>query len=193
MLDVPTGPALPINYNQATTYMKGHAGIVLSGASATTNLSVFSVGRANAANQSLFRSDVTYYRFAHLAFIAITSTDGKFGGLRAANAVFSGVSGYTGIYAPNVQFTGPVFAGAIVAVNDATPVLVLGSGTDVRITGGSLLRGNRRAVQVNGISQLKFTAGSDSHENLLHAQSNRARLEQNGVDATSQIVVNPSP
>lgn len=39
VLAVPSGPALPINYNQATTYMKGHAGIVLSGASATTNLS----------------------------------------------------------------------------------------------------------------------------------------------------------
>ncbi len=93
-----------------------------------------------------------------------------------------------------MQFTGPVFAGDIYAFDDATPVLVLGSGTDVRITGGSLLQSNGRAVQVNGISQLKFTAGSDSHGNLYPpAQSNRARLEQNGVDVTSQIVVNPSP
>lgn len=53
-----------------------------------------------------------------------------------------------------MQFTGLVFAGDIYAFDDATPVLVLGSGTDVRITGGSLLQSNGRAVQVNGISQL---------------------------------------
>ena len=194
VLDAPSGPATPQKYNQASTsYMKGHAGIVLSGANATTNLSVFSVGRANAANQALFRSDVTYDGFADLAFIAITSTDGKFGGLRAANASFFAAKGYTGIYAPGVQFTGPVFVSDISASTDATPVLVLGSGTDVRITGGDLLQSNGRSVQVSGITQLKFTAGSNSHGTLFNAQNNRARLEQNGVDVTAQIVVNPTP
>ena len=75
------------------------AGIVLTGANESTNLSVFSVGKANAANQALFRSDVTYDGFADIAFIAITSTDGKFGGLRAANAncfAAKGVSAYSG-------------------------------------------------------------------------------------------------
>ncbi len=193
VLDSATGPAAPQKYNQTTTYMKGHAGIVMSGANATTNLSVFSVGRANAANQSLFRSDLTYDGFADLAFIAITSTDGKFGGLRAANASFFAAKGYTGIYAPNIQFTGPVFVSDINASNEATPVLALGSGTDVRITGGDLLQTNDRAVQVSGIPQLKFTAGSNSHGTFFNAQSNRARLEQNGVDVTAQIVVNPTP
>ena len=72
-------------------------------------------------------------------------------------------------------------------------VLVIGSGTDVRITGGDLLQTNGRAVQVSGIAQLKFTAGSNSHGTLFNAQNNRARLEQNGVDVTAQIVVNPTP
>jgi Immunoglobulin domain len=191
VLEVPTGPAIPLKYNQATTYMKGHAGIVLAGANATTNLSVFSVGRVNAANQALFSSDVTYNGVADLAFIAITSTDGRFGGLRAANANFWNTNGYTGIYAPNVQFTGPVFVSNINAFFDATPVIVIGSGSDVRVTGGDLLQDNGRAVQVNGITQLKFTAGSSSHGTLFSAKPNRARLEKDGTDVTSQVVVNP--
>ena len=193
VLDAASGPAAPVSYNQATTYMKGHAGIVLAGANVGTNLTVFSVGRANAVNQALFRSDVTYDGFADLAFIAITSTDGKFGGLRAANASLWATKGLTGIYAPGVQFTGPVFISDINALADATPVFNLGSGTDVRVTGGDLLQTNGRAVQVSGITQAKFTAGSNSHGTLFSAQNNQGRLEQNGLDVTAQIVVNPTP
>jgi hypothetical protein len=61
----------------------------------------------------------------------------------------------------------------------------------VRITGGDLLQLNDRAVQVDGITQLKFTAGQDSHGHELTAQANKAKLEQDGVDVTAQIVVNP--
>ena len=191
VLDAVSGPAIPLKYNQATTYMKGHAGIVLTGADESTNLSVFSVGRANAANQALFRSDVTYDGFADIAFIAITSTDGKFGGLRTANASYFATKGYTGVYAPNVEFTGPVFVGDIRAENDATPVLMIGSGPDTRITGGDLLQTNGRAVQVSGLTQLNFRAGSNSHGTLFPAQTNRARLEQNGTDVTTSTVVSP--
>jgi hypothetical protein len=188
VLDGVTGPATPQKYNQATSYMKGHAGIVLSGADDNTNLSVFSVGRANATNQALFRSEVTYDGFADIAFIAITSTNGKFGGLRTANASYFATKGYTGVYAPNVEFIGPVFVGDIRAENEATPVLVIGSGTDTRITGGDLLQTNGRAVQVSGLTQLKFAAGSNSHGTLFPAQTNRARLEQNGADVTAAVV-----
>ena len=191
VLDAASGPTLPAKYNQATTYMKGHAGIVLTSATANTNLTVFSVGRANAANQGLFRSDVTYDGLADIAFIAITSTDGKFGGVRAANASLFATKGFTGIYAPGVQFTGPVFVGDLNAIGEATPVLILGSGSDVRVAGGDLLQNNNRAVQVSGIAQLKFTAGSDSHGTAISAKTNLARIEQNGVDVTAQIVVNP--
>ncbi len=191
VLDNPAGPAAPQKYNQGTTYMKGHAGIVLTGANESTNLSVFSVGRANAANQALFRSDVTYDGFADIAYIAITSTDGKFGGLRAANASCFATKGFTGLYAPGVEFTGPVFVNDINASDSATPVLNIGSGADVRITGGDLLQSNSRAVQVSGVTQLKFTAGSTSHGTLFSAQTNRARLEKDGADVTTSIVVNP--
>lgn len=190
VLDTPTGPALPQKYNQNVQYLRGHAGIILTGANATTNLTVFSVGRAVAgSNPALYRDDVTYDGMAGIAFIAITSTDGQFGGLRAANANFYATRGLTGVYAPDVRFSGPVFVGEITAVDDATPVLRLGSGGDVRITGGDLAQSNNRAVQVSGIAQLKFTAGSSSHGTNFPVQTNQGRLEQDGVEITSQIVV----
>lgn len=215
LLDAPTGTAAPVKYNQPTVaYMKGHAGIVVTGADETTNLSIFTVGRATAfdptgaynflqapsdtnipANNgsSLFvgHANTTYNGLAGLAYVAITSTNGRFGGLRAANAFFFATRGLTGVYAPDVAFTGPVFVGQITAVDNATPVLLLGSGSDVRITGGDLFQENGRAVQVSGVSRLVFQAGSTSGGAIAAAQNNRGRLEQDGVDVTAQIVVNP--
>jgi hypothetical protein len=193
VLDNPTGPAAAENYVQPDIrYMKGHAGIVIVGANETTNVSVFSVGRANAVNQSLFRSDVTYDGLADIAFIAILSPTGKFGGLRAANTSFFATRGLTGVYAPGVAFTGPVFVGDISASDAATPVIRLGATTQpVQINGGDLLQANNRAVQISGFTQLQFVDGSTSHGALLTAKTNRARLEQDGVDVTTQVVVNP--
>lgn len=193
VLDGSSPPAPPVKYNQsATSYMRGHMNIVVSGADETTNLSVFSVGRGNAVNQALFRDDVTYDGVADIGFIAISSTNGKFGGLRTANANYVGSQGLVGVYAPGVNFDGPVFIGDIVASDTATPVIQLGSGSDVRITGGDLLQLNNQPIQVSGIAQLKFTPGSTSHNTTFPAQTNRGRLEQNGADITSQIVVYPA-
>lgn len=193
VLDSPTGPAFPASYNQSVNYMKGHVGIVITGANETSNVSVFSVGRGTAVNQALFRDEVTYDGFADIAFIAIQSTNGKFGGVRTANASYWNNKGFTGVYAPGVQFLGPVFVGDINAQDTATPVLLLGSVTDARITGGDLLQANGRALEVSGLTQLNFTAGTTSHNLLLAAQVNRGVLQQNGVNVTSQIVVNPTP
>lgn len=190
-----SAPAPAAKYNQpGVNYVKGHAGIVITGADETTNLSVFSVGRVNAVNQALFRSDVTYDGMADLAFVAILSSNGKFGGLRAANANFFNSTGPIGLYAPGVRFTGPVYLGNIDAFGDATPMLVMESAAEVRITGGDLQQTNSRAVKVKGLLQLKFTEGSTSHGGSLPAQTNRARFERDGTDVTSQItIVNPSP
>jgi hypothetical protein len=216
VLDNPSGPASPVNYNQAVNYMKGHAGIVITGADDTTNVSVFTVGRAtafdptggfnillpisstnNPANNgsSLFqgRSGTVYDGLAGLSFIAISSTNGKFGGLRTSNGSYFATKGFTGVYAPGVQFQGPVFIGDISASDAATPVIMIGSSPDTRITGGDLLQANGRAVQVSGLTALKFTAGGDSQGNALTAKTNRAVLQQSGVDVTTQIVVNSSP
>ena len=198
--------------------MKGHAGIVIVGANETTNLSIFTVGRATAfdptgafnlllpasatndpANNGspLFQGHAAtpYDGIADIAFIAISSatTNGKFGGLRAANASCFATQGLTGIYAPGVAFSGPVFVGDINASSSATPVFVIGSSPDTRITGGSLLQANGQPVQVSGLTQLKFTAGVNSNNVPLPAQANRAVLQQNGVDITARIVVNPAP
>lgn len=189
VLDAASGPAGPLKYNQTVNYMKGHAGIILTGANVTTNLSVFSVGRAVNTNLALYKSDVTYGGFADLAFIAISSTDGKFGGLRAANATCFATKGYTGIYAPGVEFIGPLFVSDISASADATPVLTIGSGSDIRITGGDLLQANGRAVKVKGITQMRFTAGSDSHGTLFSAQANKGTFEEDG--ASKQITLLP--
>jgi hypothetical protein len=191
------GPAVATKYNQpAVQYMKGHAGIVVTGADQTTNLSVFSVGRGNAVNQALFRDDVSYDGIADIGFIAISSTNGRFGGLRTANVRYLNDRGFAGVYAPGVNFEGPVFVGNVMAFDAATPVLIIGGGDNVQITGGDLAQPNFRAVQVAGISQLKMSAGSTSGRltdagTLLAAKAIRGRLEQGGVDVTTQIVLNP--
>lgn len=217
LLDALSGPAAPANYNQpSVNYVKGHAGIVIAGADETTNVSIFTVGRAtafdptgafdilqpasptnNPANNGspLFQGHETthYDGIADLAFIAISSANGKFGGVRTAGASYFSAKGLTGIYAPGVQFQGPVFIGDINASDAATPVILIGSCADTRITGGDLLQGNGRPVQVTGLSQLKFTAGATSQGTTLPAQTNQAILQQDGMDVTNQVVVNPAP
>lgn len=192
VLDSPSGPSPAIRYNQpGVVYMKGHAGIVITGADATTNVSVFSVGRTTAVNQALFRDDVSYDGVADIAFIAISSVDGKFGGVRAANASYFATKGHTGILAPDVEFGGPVFVADVHAAESATAVLRLGRAADIRVTGGDLFQGNQQPVQVSGFAQLRFTDGSTSAGRLLPANACRGRLVLNGSDVTDQIVVNP--
>ncbi|HVU25017.1 MAG TPA: carbohydrate binding domain-containing protein [Opitutus sp.] len=220
VLDSASGPATPVNYNQpSVSYMKGHAGIVITGADEHTNVSVFTVGRATAFDGTghynillasgptndpatngspLFtgHADTSYDGVADIAFIAISSTNGKFGGVRTSNARYAAAQGLTGIYAPGVTFEGPVFIGNITASDAATPAIIVGAASDVRITGGSMLQEPDpalRPVQVSGIAALKFTAGGDSGGHLLPAQQNRAIFEQDGVDITDLIVVNPAP
>ncbi len=216
VLDNPSGPAAPVKYTQpAVAYMKGHAEIVITGANDNTNVSVFTVGRAtafdptgafnillpisatnNPANNgsSLFQGqDATVYDgVADIAFIAISSANGKFGGVRTAGASYFATKGLTGVYAPGVQFSGPLFVGDINASGTATPVIEVGSVADARITGGDLLQANRQPVKVSGLTQLKFTAGATSGGVNLPPQTNKAQLLQNGTDVTAQIVVNPA-
>ncbi|HWL14687.1 MAG TPA: immunoglobulin domain-containing protein [Opitutus sp.] len=191
VLDGASASAAPRYYNQEVDYVKGRAGIVIAGADERTNVSVFSVGRYTAVNQSLFKPEVNYDGVADMAYIAILSRNGKFGGVRAGNVRFSAARGVTGVYAPGVQFSGPVFVGGITAFSVAMPVLVTGAATDARITGGNLFQDNGRPVAVHGLSQLRFVDGTDSHGNLRPAQRNLGVLQDGEVNVTSQIVVNP--
>ncbi|HVU24985.1 MAG TPA: PQQ-binding-like beta-propeller repeat protein [Opitutus sp.] len=215
VLDGATGPARPENYNQAVDYMRGHAGIVITGATERTNVSVFTVGRATAFDPTghynlllpsgpnndpdmngsplfLGHAETAYGGIADLAFIAIQSSNGHFGGVRAANAHFSASTGYTGLYAPYISFDGPVYIGDISATAGATPVLVLGHAGTTQINGGSLYQPNFHTVLVAGLEHLAFVAGSDSHGHMLPARFNQSRLENAaGDDVTDQYVVNP--
>lgn len=191
VLENPSGPTAPAKYNQSgVAYMKGHAGITIADADETTNVSVFSVGRMTAVNQGLFRREVFYDGLADVAFIAILSANGKFGGIRAANATFSASAGYTGIFAPGVEFVGPVYVGEIEARDAATAVLRLGSAPDVRITGGDL-RQYSGPVQISGVARLKMADGTTSHGIVLAAQTIAGQLAEDG-DVTAQLVVNPT-
>ena len=187
-LEIPSGPATPVKYNQSVTYMKGHASIVVGGADATTNLSVFSVGRATAVNQALFSNEVSYDGMADIALLAISSPSGSFGGVRTANARYTGSAGLVGVYAPRVGLSGPLFIGNVAASGTAVPVITTGSAGDVRITGGSLQEPNGAAVQVDGMTRVQMAAGTDSHGNLQPAQALGGRLERSGVDVTSVMV-----
>ena len=216
LLDEYSDPAPPVNYNQAVNYAKGHAAIVISGADERTNLSVFTVGRATAVDPTggfnillpvgsanlpanngspLFAGhpSTVYDGVADIAFIAITSTNGKFGGVRTANADYFANKGITGIYAPGVAFHGPLRIGNISAFDDAEPVIVVGSASDVEIAGGDLWQEDGRSINVRGIARIEFVDGSTSHGVLLPTQRNKARMEEDGVDVTEQIVVNPAP
>lgn len=191
-LDNASGPKPAANYNQpGVSYMKGHARLLVTGADETTNVSIFSVGPITALTPALFRSEVTYDGVADIAQLAILSTNGKFGGIRAANTSFLGAKGIVGISAPGVEFVGPVFVGDITASETGNPMLLLGSSSQTRITGGNLWQANGRAVQVSGVSRLEFVDGMTSRGTLLPAQIDQSRLEENGVDVTVQIVVNP--
>jgi subtilisin family serine protease/outer membrane protein assembly factor BamB len=217
VLDGPTGPAAPINYTQPTVaYMKGRAGLVITGADESTNISVFTVGRATAFDPNghyniilpagpdndpatngspLFVGHETtnYDGIADIAFIAISSTNGKFGGIRTANARFSAAKGYTGIYAPGVHFVGPVNLEGINASGTGIPVLMIdGADGGVRITGGNLKQDNSAAIRVAGVTRLLFVAGATSGNRSLPAQANQGRLvDSNGTDVTSSVVVPP--
>lgn len=191
-LDGATGPAPATNYNQpGVSYMKGNARIVVSGADESTNLTIFSVGPLTALDQTLFRSEVSYDGVADIASIVILGATGKFGSVRTGNASYFAIAGVTGLYAPGIDFDGAIYVGELSASDSATPMLVIGSSPDTWITGGDLLQANARAVQVNGLTQLRFVDGTTSHNGALAAQANRARFEENGTDVTTEIVVNP--
>jgi len=220
-LDSATGPAVPVNYSQNVAYMKGHAGIIITGADERTHVSIFTVGRATAYDPTfdpenpaaggynilqppsatndpannrspLFvdRAMTVYDGIANIAYIAISSPNGRFGGVRTANANYFATRGLTGVYAPGVAFDGPVYIGNITAFETAVPVIRLGSANDARITGGSLLQDNNEPVRVSGIKELKFVAGSTSGGVIVSAQANQAQFEEDGMSVTSQIVVN---
>lgn len=192
VLDDASGPVDPVNYHQpGVQYWKGHGRIIVAGANETTHLTVFTVGTLTAVNQALFRSEVRYDGVADIGYVAILSRNDRFGGIRTANAHYLAATGITGLHAPGIDVAGPVFIGDITAGDDAAPLLLFASAGDAQINGGSLEQLNERAVRIGGGLQLRFVEGTTSAGTLMAAQANRARIERDGVDVTSDVVVNP--
>ncbi|MEX2044060.1 MAG: immunoglobulin domain-containing protein, partial [Opitutus sp.] len=149
VLQSSSAPAIPAIYEQpAVAYMKGHPTFTITGANETTNVTIFTVGRMTAYDPSgaydiskppsatndpaltgstLFKAGESYDGVADVALLNIASTDGKFGGVRSADARFYAVAGNTGLLAPNVEFTGPVYIHDVNASDAATPLLVTGA------------------------------------------------------------------
>jgi hypothetical protein len=174
-------------------YMRGHATLIIAGANETTNVAVFSVGRDNAVNQSLFRPGENYDGIADLATLAILSTDGRFGSVFGGDAHFFATRSLAGIYAPNVEFGGSVTVHDVTAMDNATPMLLVGQAAAVRIAGGNLAQPNNRAVQVGMIGRVQSIDGTTSGGRALPAQTIQGRLEQNGRDVTSTLTSGSSP
>ncbi len=189
VLEEATGRAAPKNYNQSVEYMKGHAGIVITGANEFSNVAVFSAGRATETDQTLFKDGVDYDGKADIAFIAIATTNGKFSSVRTSNVNYFAERGFAGLYAPGVAFQGAVEIGDVTAFDAAEPVLVTGSVASVRVAGGDMAQPNGQAVKVSGIARLEFAAGSDSHGRTWEAKSNRGVFKENGRDVTGRIVM----
>lgn len=192
-LDHATGPAVPVNYNQALDYMKGHATLTISGADSTTNISAFTVGTGTAVNQTLFKPGVAYDGVADLALLNIVSATGQFGGIRMANTEFFATRGLTGVNAPGVAIAAVVNVHNIDAHDDATPALLTGSigAGRIGIAGGNMKQANARAIQVGDASAVHMLGGETSHRVTQPAQANQGVYERNGVNVTATLVVNP--
>lgn len=193
-----SGPAIAVNYNQATvSYMKGLPTITIAGADQTSNLGSFSVGSIT-GNVLVLKQGVTYDGLADLALINISSPMGQFGGVRVGNARFSATSGNVGLYAPGVNFTGPVILHEIDASGTASPKLVTGTvvgfpgfAGEIRIAGGDLKQTNNQAIDYGTASGVRMSAGTNSHGVGLPAQANQGRLVRNGQDVTASVIVGP--
>lgn len=185
-----SGPERPKNYQQEVRYMKGHATLLVADADATTNVSVFSVGRATAVNPALFKDGISYDGIADIGALGIVSRDGRIGGLFMGNAQFFNATGITGVLAPQIEFFGPVRLGNVSAFDAAVAVLVFGRANAVEIAGGDLLQDNGQSVQIDGIGGIRFAAGGKSDGTSLPAQVNRATLISAGIDV-SGIIVTP--
>ena len=148
-------PDRPKKYNQEINYVKGSANIKVEDADESTYLSIFTVGRINAANQDLFPVGESYDAVADITLLEITNSTG-FGGILCANTHFSASSGDVGLKAPGIPVSVRVLIGDIEAGNDAVPYLLFGEdsftaeapNSGLRIAGGDLQQNNGASIVV---------------------------------------------
>ena len=184
-------PALPPRYNQTVRYVTGKASIVIEGADSSTFFSIFTVGKINAVNQTLFPRGQRYDAQADVKLVEVINSTG-FGGMQLSNAVFSGSTGKVGVDARDVPIAVRLTIGDIDASGDATPYLLFGKGSftvpasnsGLRITGGDLYQSNR--AQIVAISEAEnpiFQGNVRSNGTEI-----RARTMQGSFDFIDRVV-----
>ena len=195
--------AAPTNYNQpGVKYVSGLASFTISGTDATTNFSVFSVGKGNAhngANNPIFADGkLGGNNLADVQRITVVADPANangsaFGGIRAGNAVFGGSTGVVGISAANVAIQDVVTIGDIDATGTATPSLSFGSNSQfgsVTIAGGDLL--NTKTIANSGYKyDITLAAGTTSGGATLAAQDTYSKLSFTQTPA-SVAAANPA-
>ncbi len=149
-------PAPPRKYNQPdVNYVKGRSSIVIDGADDSTFFSIFSVGRLNSVNQSLFPEEEVYDAQADVSYVEIINSSGM-GGILCANTNFSASTGNVGLNALGVPVSVRVLIGDIDALGDAVPLLLFGDNSftvaapnpGLRITGGDLVQTNASSIVI---------------------------------------------
>lgn len=187
-----SGPKAPALYNQpGIEYMQGAPLVVLTGADATTHMSIYSVGRNT--NPGVTRADVTYHEWANVRAAGIHSTTGGLGGLYYGNVTFGADAGPVGIAAPSVRTVGTLNFHELASTAAGRPMILLAADgqANVKITGGSLSQANGQPIAVAGLDTVRMVAGQGSSGQAAPAQAIQGRLVFEGADITADLIVAP--
>ena len=184
--DTYRGAALPARYNQNVRYVQGRPTIRVQNATADSFLTVFSVGRANAVNPTLFPAGMTYDAMADVRLIEVHGAE--MGAILTGNVRYGAPDGATGIQAPDTAVRHRVVVGELTAGNLAVPLLRLGSGSPLQwdggavlVAGGRLLQGNRTPIDVGSgagtpLTAIRSVAGRKSNDEMLPAAALQAQF-----------------
>ena len=184
--DTFSGPALPSKYNQFVFYVKGRPSITIDSATENTFFSIFSVGKDN-SNPALYPDDsIIYDSMANITLLQIFGTG--FGGILAANALFSADEGTTGIIANDVDIRHRLVINDIDARGSALPVLRIGQDSELAQDAGALLIAGGDLLQSNGarinVSTSDDTAGFGFIRSQNNFKSDGTELPARAIQAT---------
>jgi len=160
-------------YNQpGVLYVSGRSTVSVTGNTADTYVSIFTVGKETAVNQTLFPVGEVYDGVADVQRLEISGPE--IARIATGNTRFGGSSGLTGIFAPNTKVLQRAILHDIVASGSATPVLQFGAASTfsldagaVLLAGGSLSQ-NNTAIDVTsgtGTTLAKITTVSNVRSN----------------------------
>ncbi len=157
-------------YNQPTVnYVTGRPTVTIDGNTVDTFVSIFTVGRGNAVNQTLFPTGMTYDGIADVQMLQISGA--AIASVLTGNTRFNGTTGMTGIFAPNTSVKNRAIFYDIKASGAATPVLQFGSASTFTQDGGAILLAGGDLIQPNNAS-IDVTAGSGTTTATITTVSN---------------------